>query len=124
MFGLISCGKEEIGTEDYREKITGDYVGIRVNTYWIDINVGYGHDTSDVAITLTASELDSIVDISFIPSYSTEEFSFKYSDGQFFSTSDYHPPSLTVIEDSLYFKHQAGLGPIWTEFFAKKLKLE
>jgi len=121
---LISCDKEKTEIKDYREEITGDYIGIRVDIYWIDTIVGYGHDTSDVIITLKLSEKDSIVDIAFDPSYSNENFSFKYFNNQLISTSDYHPPILSLNNDSLYFKHQAGLGQIRTECFAEKLKFD
>lgn len=125
LLGLISCDKEKTEIKDYREEITGDYFGIRVDTYWIDTIVGYGHDTSEVSITLTSSDQeDSIVNIAFNPSYSNEDFSFKYNDGKLISTSGYHPPTLSLENDSLYFKHQAGLGPIWTECFAEKLKFD
>ena len=118
--GLISCKKDNPKTRVYPQEVVGDYIGIRVNTYWIDTIVGYGHDTTDVASILTISQLDSIVDIDFNPSYSNENFSFKYTNEQFISTSNYHPPTLTLANDSLYFKHQAGLGPNWTECFTKK----
>jgi hypothetical protein len=125
--GLISCKKDNPETKDYpknvkdyREKVIGEYTGIRVDTYWIDTIVGYGHDTTNVTLILKISQLDSIVDIDFIPPYSVEEFSFKYINEQFISTSNYHPPTLILANDSLYFKHQPGLGPIWTEMFTKK----
>jgi len=124
LLSLISCEKEKTEIKDYREQITGNYIGIRVDTYWIDTIVGYGHDTSDITITLTSSVQDSIVDIAFNPSYSNEDFSFKYMDDQLISTSGYHPPTLSINNDSLYFTHQAGLGPVWTECFAEKLKLD
>jgi len=124
LIGLISCDKEKTEIKDYREEITGDYIGIRVDTYWIDTIVGFGHDSSDVTITLTSSEQDSIIDIAFNPLYSNEIFSFKYVDNQLISTTVYHPPTLSLNRDSLYFKHQAGLGPVWTECFAEKLKLD
>lgn len=124
LIGLVSCEKDKTEINDYREEITGGYAGIRVNTYWVDTIIGYGHDTSDAIITLTKSGQDSIVDIGFNPLYSNEDFSFKYIDGLLISTSGYHPPTLSIDNDSLYFKHQAGLGPNWTEFFAEKLKLD
>ncbi|HOG19380.1 MAG TPA: hypothetical protein PKW37_02935 [Salinivirgaceae bacterium] len=119
LLGLISCGKENPKIEDYREKIAGDYVGIQVDTRWINTTVGYTHDTSDVTITLTLSKQDSIVDIAFNPPY-YYNFSFKYTGDRLISTTDFHPPTLNLKNDSLYFKHQAGLGPIWMECFCKK----
>jgi hypothetical protein len=121
-FGLISCDKDNSEPRDYRDIVIGDYSGIRVNTYWIDTIVGFGHDTSTIILTLAKSNVDSIIDISFNPDYSNEEFSFKLYDGQFVSTTYYHPPILKLTNDSLYFKHQAGLGPIWTECFTKKIQ--
>lgn len=122
LIDTISCEKKKNKTKDYREEITDNYIGIRVDTHCIDTIVGYEHDTSEITISMTPSELDSIVDVAFIPSYSTEDFSFIYLDGQFVSTSDFHPPSLSFIDNSIYFKHQAGLAPIWIECFAKKDK--
>ena len=118
--GSTSCKKDNLETNDYLEEVVGDYMGFIVNTYWIDTIVGYGHDTMDVTLILTIAEPDSTVDIEFKPLYSSEDFSFKYVNEQFISTSEYHPPSLTLVNDSLYFKHKAGLGPIWTECFTKK----
>ncbi len=120
LLGLISCKKEFIETSDYREKITGKYIGIRIDTYWVDTIVGYGRDTSNVTITVTPAEQDSIVDITFTPPYSNENFSFKYVNNKLISTSDYHPPALKINNDSLYFRHQPGLGPYWIECFCKK----
>ena len=119
--GIISC-KKEIDT-DYRDVVIGNYSGIRVDTRWIDFVIGYGHDTTNVVLSLTKSELDSVIDIGFNPPYSYENFSFKYLKGQFISTTYYHPPKLKLKNDSLYFRHQGGLGPIWTECFCRKLKL-
>ncbi len=120
IIGLISCEKENSKPIDYRNSVIGEYAGIRIDTYWINATVGYGHDTTAIIINLSKSDLDSIIDISFNPTYSDEDFSFKYVDGQFISTTYYHPPILTLVNDSLYFKHQGGLGPIWTECFTKK----
>lgn len=120
--GLISCDKDTLETKDYRDIVIGDYNGIRVNTYWIDTIVGFGYDTSNIILTLTKSEMDSIIDLSFNPDYSIEDFSFKFENGQFISTAYYHPPILKLTNDNLYFKHQAGLGPIWTECFTKKIQ--
>ena len=117
---MISCEKDDSRTFDYRDSVTGEYKGIRVDTYWKNTYVGYGHDTSSVIINLSKSDLDSIIEISFKPTYVNEKFSFTYIDGTFISTTYYHPPTLTLMNDSLYFKHQAGLGPIWTECFATK----
>jgi hypothetical protein len=73
-------------------------------------------------ISLTKSESDSVIDISFNPIYSNENFAFKYVDGKFIATTYYHPPVLKLTNDSLYFRHQAGLGPNWTECFVKKIE--
>lgn len=122
IIGLISCNKDNSIITDYRDIVTGDYNGIRVNTYWIDTITGFGHDTSHITLTLEKSELDSIIDISFNPDYPNEDFSFKLVDGEFVSTTYYHPPILKLTDDSLYYRHQAGLGPIWTECFTKKIQ--
>jgi hypothetical protein len=91
-----------------------------VNTSWINTNLGFGHDTSDIILTLFKSEIDSILDLSFNPEYSNGEFSFKFKDGQFISTTNYHPPILKLTNSRLYFKHQPGLGPFWIECFTNK----
>lgn len=120
LLSLFSCEKSKTEIIDYREEITGNYEGIEVTTYWVDTVVGYGHDTSNVEVALTASKLDSIVDIHFNPSYSNLDFSFIYKDGELISTTSYHAPTLIINNGSLYFKHQPGLGPVWTEIFAQK----
>jgi hypothetical protein len=121
ILGFSSCEKNNNSEPaDYRDPITGTYSGIEVITYWVDSNIGFGRDTSEILITLSKSELDSIIDISFDPSYTNDDFSFKYNDGEFKSTTYYHPPTLTLTDDSLYFWHQPGLGPVWMECFTKK----
>jgi hypothetical protein len=122
LFGIISCNKDN-SLKDYRDIVTGDYNGKKVRTYWIDTIVGFGHDTSNITLTLSKSNVDSIVNLSFDPAEnSNNDFTFKLVDGEFVSTTFYHPPILKMSNDSLYFKHQAGLGPYWTECFTKKIK--
>ena len=121
--GLFSCEKE-INSEkiDYRNEIVGNYIGIRVNTSWIN-TVGWDRDTSDIVVTLSKSRSDSIIDISFDPDYwSSTQFSFKYKDGQFKATTYYHAPTLSLSNDSLYFFHQPGLGPIWMQCFTIRIE--
>lgn len=114
----FSCNKEFDHINDYRKEVTGQYSGIRVDTYWVDSVVGYVHDTTTVTIDLVPTIDDSSVAIYFTPEYLTEIFSFHFANGNFQPTTNYHPPLLTVATDSLYFKHQPSLGPQWTEFFA------
>lgn len=120
--GLFSCDKDTAEITDYRDIVTGDFNGIRVNTYWIDTVVGMGYDTSSIILTLTKSELDSIIELSFNPEYSTENFFFEFKDEEFTSTTNYHPPTLKLTNDSLYFWHMPGLGPYWTRCFTKKIQ--
>ena len=121
---FISCDKEEEDIEllgdDYREQITGNYTGIMVTSILKDTIIGFEKDTSNVEIVISLSDLDSIVDLEFNPSNGSDDFSFKYMDGELISTAYYHPPVATVNTDSLYIKHQPSLGPNYYEFFTKK----
>jgi len=118
---FYSCKKDNV-IKDYKESVIGTYSGIEVTTYWIDTIVGYGHVTSNVilTLTLTMSGLDSVIDLRFNPAYSNGAFSFKFKNGLFSPTTYSHPPILELSKDSLYFRHQPGLGPYWTECFTKK----
>jgi len=122
LIGFCSCKKEKNIPIDYREEITGDYLGIKVITYWVDTVIGYGHDTSAATISLEKSNLDSFVDVDIIPFYFSEEgLEYKFRDGELIWEGDnYHPPMMKIENDSVYFKHQPGLGPRWIEFFAEK----
>ena len=121
---FISCDKEEEDIEllgdDHREEITGNYTGIRVPSIWKDTIIGYEKDTTKMEIFVAVSDLDSIVDLEFNPSNGSDDFSFRYMDGELISTAYYHPPVATVNTDSLYIKHQPTLGPNYYEFFTKK----
>jgi hypothetical protein len=116
--GLVSCTKDSPVTADYRDAVVGDYVGISVFTYWG--GNGFNHDTSDIMISLTKSDMDSLVKLSFIPKYHAEYFLFVFEGGAFTSKLVYRPPVLKLSYDSLYFKHLPGLGPYWKECFAIK----
>lgn len=118
--GLMSCTKDK--SPDYRDIVTGNYSGIRVNSYWhmIDTVAVFEQDTTTIILTLTKSEIDSVIDLSFNPYYSNQEYSFKFKDGQLTSLDNYHAPTIKLINDSLYFNHQPGLGPYWVACFTKK----
>jgi len=121
--GCMSCKRDDGTTApDCRNAVVGDYSGIRVSTSWNDADFKYDHDTTFVLITLSKSAVDSIIDITFTPPLTNEDYSFIYRSGQFVCTTNYHAPQLTVTNDSLYCKYQGGLAPIWDEFFAKKVK--
>ncbi|MGB6037660.1 MAG: Ig-like domain-containing protein [Cryomorphaceae bacterium] len=116
-----SLGESEIQITilDYRDSITGDYTGIRVDTHWG--GDAFILDTSLVDISVLLSELDSIVDIDFTPDYYYESISFKYENNNLTSLEWYHSPYMKIQNDSLYYEHQAGLGPNYTEFFAQRV---
>lgn len=105
----------------YFQHIMGDYGGIRVNTHWVDTVVGYAHDTSAIVVSLIDEGHDSVVSLAFSPPYGSELFTFTFSQGVLSPLSHYHPAVLSISNDSLYFRHQPGLGPYWTECFAFKL---
>jgi len=105
----------------YFQQIMGDYGGIRVNTHWVDTLVGYAHDSSAIVVSLVDEGHDSVVSLVFNPPYAGGQFSFSYSQGMLSPLSHYHPAVLSISNNSLYFWHQPGLGPYWTECFAFKL---
>jgi len=120
--GFMSFKKSKKEPKDHRKEILGDYSGFTVKTFWIDSIVDYGHDTFDVTLTIVPLEQDSLVAVTFDPPYSKTGFSFTYADSLFTSTSIYHPPMLKFNNDTLYFMHQPGFAPFWTECFTKKDK--
>jgi hypothetical protein len=118
---FISCRKDDavIIPYDYRDAVVGIYDGIKIHTAWKDTVVGFNHDTTSVSIRLKKS-YDSIVELSFGPTYENVYSSFKYEDGNFSPVMIGHAPSLQIIQDSLIMHHQQGLGPVWDDFFCKK----
>lgn len=118
--GLVSCTKDKTVLADYRDAVVGDYAGISVNTYWG--GNGFNYDTSSVMLMITKSDRDSIVDLRLMPKYFADYFVFAFEAATFKSPLVYHPPVLKISNDSLYFKHQPGLGPNWTECFATKIE--
>lgn len=106
---LISCGKE-----DRIKDFTGDYSGIKVLNSWSQ-TTGFTKDSSNVVLSL-----NKIVGSKVKLSFNNLNYTFKYKNGSFSSTEDGHAPTLEIINDSLYFRYQAGLGPIYTQCFAKK----
>jgi|GEM_PF-3220359 len=121
---VAGCKKDPTKTPPpipYFQHIMGDYGGIRVNTHWVDTVVGYAHDSSAIVISLIDEGHDSVVSLAFNPPYASEQFSYAFSQGVLIPLSHYHPAVLSISNDSLYFRHQPGLGPYWTECFAFKL---
>lgn len=122
--GFTNCKKEESNSStvsnnsDYRNPIIGTYKGVRVNTSW---NGSYfKKDSSDITIKITKSNIDSLIDLNFNPT-TTSSSTFKYTNNNtFVCTSNYHPPTLNISNDSLFYHHQEGLGPIWYDCYAKK----
>lgn len=116
---IYSCKKDEEPETDYRDAITGNYSGIRVITSPSDSGIGLDHDTSAVVLNISRSETDSMIGLVFAGD-SNGTYTFKYSGGAFTSTASYHPPTLTLTNDSLFFSHQPGLGPYWINCYTKK----
>jgi len=112
----ISC---KVSDNSLPENITGDYEGIRINSYWIDSLQKFGRDTSDVMVTVVKLDTGSFVNVSFTPS-SNEDFTFEYRRGQYIPGNYFHAPILKLKNDCLYFKYQGSIGPYWTECFGKK----
>ncbi|NLF41583.1 MAG: hypothetical protein GX587_02700 [Bacteroidales bacterium] len=121
VFLFASCEEESNDLTDYRDDVVGSYFGISVYTCWQDTIVGYSHDTTDVIVNIAKEEEDSLIRLSFYQSTSSS-FSFKYINGNCISCITFHAPVLKIQNDSLYFKHQPGLGPYWDECFAKKVE--
>ncbi len=122
--GFSNCKKEESNSSsisnnsDYRNPIIGIYKGIRVNTSWNGSY--YEKDSSDITINITKSNIDSLINLNFNPT-TTSSSTFKYlNNNTFVCTSNYHPPTLKISNDSLFYHHQEGLGPIWYDCYAKK----
>lgn len=119
---IFSCTKNTssntINTFDERDDVIGLYTGIKVETRWQDTVIGYSKDTSNISLMLTKSNsLDSIINVSFSDG---NNYNYKYNAGNFIYQTNYHAPTLTKYIDSLYFYHQPGLGPIWTECFVSR----
>jgi len=117
---MISCEKKDTEIIDYRDSVIGNYTGIKVHTYLKNTKNSFAHDTSNIKIILSKSDMDSIVDFRFDSISTNLLFSFIYIDQRFIPLTHYHPPVLRLINDSLYFSHSTGLAPNWIECFAKK----
>lgn len=120
-FLFASCEEESNDLTDCRDDIVGTYFGINVYTCWQDTIVGYRHDTTDVIVKVVKEEEDSLIRVSFNQT-TNAFFSFKYRNGNCISCTTVHAPVLEIKNDSLYFKHQPGLGSYWDECFTKRLK--
>ena len=106
-------------TTDYRDSVTGTYEGFRVSFIW---TTSPAYDTSKATAILYKTAKDSTMRIRLEPACSSEDFAFKYVDGKFKCTIEYHHPTLTVTNDSLYFMYKPSLVPNYSEYFAKKVK--
>lgn len=118
---INSCKKDEEPelVADYRDAITGNYSGIKVITSPADSGIGFDYDTTAVVLNISRSETDSLIGLVFAGE-SSGTYTFKYSGGLFTSTASYHPPTLSLVNDSLFFSHQPGLGPYWINCYTKK----
>jgi len=54
------------------------------------------------------------------PQMTSEVLLFTYRNGVFRSLLPLHAPYLKISNDSLYYYYKGGLGPVWSECFAKK----
>ena len=114
---FTNCNKEKTSFPDYRVYVAGSYDGISVVTSWSST---WHYDTTYTTMILSIATIDSMVDLTFSTLPSNYKYTFKYSNGTFWSTSNYHPPSLRLSHDTLFYHIQPGLGPYWTDCICKK----
>ena len=119
LFGLSSC--EDFNDKVYINTIVGDYEGFKERTWWDFQSEVWVHDTSDIIVTLSKGESDSVIEINFNTFNIVPPLTFKFQDS-LFTCTDYREASLKVINDSLSFFYRAGNAPIWTRCYAKKIK--
>lgn len=105
---------------DYRDSITGNYNGIRIETAATGTASIFTHDTTSVILTLSKSITDSLIDISFNPAIGVQPYTFKYRNHTYTQVVTYHAASLRKSSDSFYFHHQPALGPYWNDCNVKK----
>jgi len=114
---FTNCNKEKTSLPDYRVYVAGNYDGISVITSW---NGNWVYDTTATTMILSIATSDSMVDLTFSPTQLDGKYTFKYSNATFTSMLYYHPPSLRLSNDTLFYHIQQGLGPIWTDCICKK----
>ncbi len=120
---LFACEKDSSTTDrpvDPRDSIIGIYEGFRVASYWSNESSKFEIDTLDIVIQVSKSDTDSMVVAGIMPKKETEGYIFKYSNGMLYANGYLHPPTLRIVNDSLYFYFKPGLAPRWTEWFATK----
>lgn len=108
---------------DYRDKVTGEYLGICIYTHYSG-NLAI-HDTTFniVIILLKVPEYGSLVNLNWDPPVS-EQFRFTYHNDKFVDAMGRsHPIKLEVLDDILYFHYQPGLDTRWYDYMAKKKEI-
>ena len=108
---------------DTRESVIGTYKGIGIHSYYevIDTMYNFRRDTSEITIHLIKVSSDDIIELLVNNALPTGQYLFKYSNSTFTSLIDYHPPSLKLINDTLYFTLITGkTPPDWLEAIARK----
>lgn len=115
---VMNCTSEYY---DERDKLTGKYPGVMIQTYWNGVDTFLNHDTISVTSIISKSTIDSLVN--FTPDLvSSRNYSFVFRNGIFYSTENGPIPHLQLKGDDLRFNHKPGLGPGSIEIIARKIK--
>lgn len=113
---ISACSKQD----DERDLVVGTYSGICVVSYWVDTIIGFKKDTLPGPSLFYIRKSIEEQTVIFSCAQFSQEFPFSYSNGQFTSLTNYHPPTLRIHSDSLYLYYKPVLGPYWTECFGFK----
>ncbi|MCW3077608.1 MAG: hypothetical protein JWO32_2217 [Bacteroidetes bacterium] len=105
---------------DYRDSITGNYKGIRIESSATGTTSVFTHDTSNIILSVSKSATDSLINVVFNPAFGVQPYTFKYHNNIFTPIVAYHAASLKKSSDSLFFHHQPALGPYWNDCNVKK----
>ena len=116
--GFASCKQSDNALpKDERNDVTGTYSGIIIESGWTgESGSNFYHDTSKIVCRIDKLGDDSV--ICFI--CTNDSFSFYYHKPVFTSFPYYHPPTLHISNDTIFFHHQPALGPYWTDVICKK----
>ena len=119
---VLSCNKDKVDDIEIEkvneiDQFIGTYVGIEIYTVFDSLE--YVSDTSDLIITLSKTSEESTVNINYSTNGRSDLFTFE--NGKFhYVGSPYHSPTLYIPNDTLFYHHQPGLGPLWYDRIAIK----
>jgi len=117
LFTFLGCKKEDENI-DLRDKYAGQYIGIKIH-YNLQQHI---QDTSNVVIYLNKIDKDSLFLIELDLGINDLYYYELKNDSFFINGDNYHVPSLSYKNDSLFCRYQSSLAPIFSEYELIKSK--